>query len=104
MRSFAVGSGVEVIALLTSIPRDSTPPETGIQLIAAYTQVPGMFAFFRYSDLVQHLPAVIAVPFSLLGLAGAFLIEAGLFALPIWCVARWWRRFDHSGVTGNRTV
>ena len=92
VRSLVVGSVVEVVAFFCSIPKDSTQPETGFQLVTAYTQAPGMFAFFRFGELIGELPAGIAIPLELLNLAAAFLIEAGLFALPFWFVARWWDR------------
>jgi len=92
LRSLAVGSLVEVLAFSISIPKDSLQPETGIQLVAAYTQAPGVFAFTRFDGLVADLPAGLAVPLDLMALAGAFLIEAGFFALPIWFVGRWWSR------------
>ena len=90
-RSLAIRSVLEIVVFVFSIPRDSTQPETGLQLLAAYTQVPGMVAFFRVTDLANGLPAGVAVPLMLLMLVVAFLIQAVLVALPAWCLARWWR-------------
>src|SRR5258708_4573848 len=89
-RSLGVGSVLEVLALCCSIPKDSTRPETGLQLVMAYTQVPGIVAFRVLSGLVASLPAVIGIPVGILGLGVVFVIQAGLFALPFWFIARWW--------------
>jgi hypothetical protein len=99
-RSLAIGSVFEIVVFVVSIPRDSTQPETGVQMLAAYTQVPGMVAFFRVTDLANGLPAGVAVPLMLLMLIVAFLIQAVLFALPAWCLARWWRTVARPPIGG----
>ena len=85
LRSLAVASVLELVVFPYSLPPDSTQPETGLRLLAAYSQTPGLVASLKASD-VLHLPFW---PTALIG----FLIEAVMFALPIWLIGRWWERY-----------
>jgi hypothetical protein len=91
LRWLVFGAALEVIAFMVSIPKDSTAPEKGLQLAAAYTQVPGMVTFFAVLRLVGGLPAGLSVPLDILALVLACIIQAGLFGLPFWLLSLWWQ-------------
>jgi hypothetical protein len=86
LRWMVFGAVLEIIVLVFSIPRDSTQPETGFQLVAAYTQAPGLVV----ARLVSGLPAIFSVPLDVLALALACIVQAALFALPLWLFSIWW--------------
>ena len=95
VRSFVIGSILEVATVFCLIPKDSTQSPTTIETVLGYTQLPGAGAFHllfgTLGSAIDALPPVLGFCIGVLGFAVVFLIQVGFFALPVWLVCRWWR-------------
>src|SRR5262245_7725061 len=91
VRCVAVGAGLEVVIFLSL----SMQPPTWAGEILAYTLFPGAMLFrilfgTGLGQFIDWIRSPLNFGLAIAGLAAVAIFQAMVFALPIWCICRWW--------------
>jgi hypothetical protein len=84
-----VGAGLELIAILSVLSKDSIQPLSNWQMVVGYTQVPGASVFAAFGvpgQALDRLPSPLGAAGAIVIFGLAFLTQAAGFALAVWLV------------------
>lgn len=95
--SLGAGAGLEVVTLLSLLPKTSTQPPTGFQEILLYTQVPGAAAFSLLfdtglGDQLDRFYRPFGILLTYIGVFAVFLFQCSIMGLPVWITLQAWAR------------
>jgi len=90
-------SGFGSDRLLVGYTKTSTKPPTTWETVVLYTQLPGSSVanFLGHFEVIDRLAQPLSASWRIASLAVGFLLQAVVFALPFWAVARCirWRQY-----------
>ena len=82
--SIFAGAIIELFVFVSRIPDDSTKPLNLWQVALGYTVAPSTWIAGRFGPLPENLPGLMSMIREVLVLGFAFLVQAAIFAVPIW--------------------
>lgn len=82
--SIFAGAIMELFVFVSRIPDDSTKPLNLWQVALGHTVAPAAWIAGRFGPLPENLPGLMPMIREVLVLGLAFLVQAAIFAVPVW--------------------
>jgi len=82
--SIFAGAIMELFVFVSRIPDDSTKPVNAWQVALGHTVAPAAWISGRFAPLPENLPGLPSIIREVLVLGLAFLVQAAIFAVPVW--------------------